>query len=376
MRDAWRRMRALIRKEFNQLFRDKSNMAIGLVLPIILILLFGYGISLDVKNIPVAIVLDDSSPTAQHAVAGFYGSPYFSSTTVRSLQDGEALMNERKVDALVHLPADFSSRLLQGQAQIQVLVYGVDAARANSILSYCQAALGQWSLSQQARGELLGAGAAGQIQMMPRMWFNDANSSTWSLVPGLIVLIMTLVGAFLTALVMAREWERGTLESLFITPVRSFEILVAKIVPYFCVGMFGWALSVLGAKYLFEVPVNGSWLVLILASMLYMLVCLGIGLLISSATKNQFLASQLALIISLMPALMLSGFLFDLRNVPTVVRWVGHALPSTYFMELIKSLFLSGNVWSQIVQNCAILAAYAIGFLYLAYRFTQKKLDQ
>ena len=180
--------------------------------------------------------------------------------------------------------------------------------------------------------------------MVERLWFNSANSSTWYLVPGLIVLIMTLIGAFLTAMVMAREWERGTLEALFVSPVRPTEILLAKIIPYFLVGMAGLGVCLAAAHFLFEVPMRGSLLVLLGGSMLYLLVALGFGLVISSITKNQFTASQIAIITSFMPALMLSGFLFDLRNVPVVIQLVGKILPATYFMELIRTLYLAGNV--------------------------------
>lgn len=206
------------------------------------------------------------------------------------------------------------------------------------------------------------------------MWFNAANNSTWYLVPGLIVMIVTIVGAFLTALVMAREWERGTLESLFVTPVRPTEILVAKIIPYFGVGMIGVALCLLAARFLFNVPIRGSLLVILFSSVLYLLVALGLGLVISSATKNQFLASQVALLASFLPALMLSGFIFDLRNMPAVISAVGHVLPATYYIELLKGLFLAGNVWPLIFRNCTILAIYAVVLLSLARLLTRKKI--
>ena len=215
----------------------------------------------------------------------------------------------------------------------------------------------------------------GAVGIEQRMWFNAANTSIWYLVPGLIVLIMTLVGAFLTAMVMAREWERGTLEALFVSPVRPNEILLAKIIPYFMVGMLGLGMCLLAARFLFEVPMYGSLLIVLVSSMLYLLVALGLGLLISSVTRNQFLASQLAIITSFMPALMLSGFFFDLRNVPAVIHLVGNALPATYFMELIRTLFLAGNIWPLIFKNCAILAGYAVLLLGLARAVTRKKLD-
>jgi ABC-2 type transport system permease protein len=277
------------------------------------------------------------------------------------------------VDAIVRIPNDFSRRLSAGQAKVQLLVHGTEASRAVIIRSYVITALAQWTQHQGDRAA--GSQAQGTVTIEERMWFNSANNSTWYLVPGLIVLIMTLVGAFLTAMVMAREWERGTLEALFVTPVRPEEILLAKIIPYFMVGMLGLGMCLFAARFQLGVPIYGSFPVILISSMLYMLVALGLGLVISSVTKNQFLASQIAIISSFMPSLMLSGFLFDLRDVPMVIRLVGQALPATYFIELIRTLFLAGNVWPLIFKDCAILAAYAVLLLGLARFVTRKKLD-
>ncbi len=277
------------------------------------------------------------------------------------MREAEALMHQRKVDGIVRVPGDFSRRLAAGDARIQLIVHGADAAKATIVLRYASSALAQDALRAADRaggGTPLGIG---RVTIEQRMWFNAANDSTWYLVPGLIVLIMTLVGAFLTALVMAREWERGTLEALFVTPVRPVEILLAKIIPYFGIGMAGLLLCLVAARFLFEVPMYGSLAVIVISAMLYLIVAVAVGLVISSVTRNQFLASQVALISSFLPSLMLSGFLFDLRNVPTAVRIVGQVLPATYFMELIRTLFLAGNVWPLILRNCAILLAYAVG---------------
>ncbi|MCG8907957.1 ABC transporter permease [Pseudomonas sp. DP-17] len=370
----WRRLASLTRKEVRQLVRDRSNLLIGIGLPIALILIFGYGLSLDVKRAIVAVVLDDPSPMARDVAAGISRSEYLEPHRVRSFAEGEALMKAREVDALVQFPSDFTRNLNDGHAQIQVLVQGSDATRAASVSTYVSSALAGYAEKQADRGAG-SASQAGAVTIVQRMWFNAANTSTWYLVPGLIVLIMTLVGAFLTALVMAREWERGTLEALFVTPVRPVEILLAKIIPCFGIGMIGLALCLLAARFLFDVPVYGSFIVLVIASMLYMLVALGIGLLISAVTKNQFLASQIALLASFLPAMMLSGFIFDLRNVPTAIRVIGNLLPATYFMELVKSLFLAGDFWPMILKNCAILAAYAVALLGLARLVTRKRLD-
>jgi ABC-2 type transport system permease protein len=240
------------------------------------------------------------------------------------------------------------------------------------------AARAQWSLRQDdgaaRRGPTLPDAVYGAVTVEQRLWFNAANTSTWYLVPGLIVLIMTLVGAFLTSLVVAREWERGTLEALFVTPVRPTEILLAKIIPYFLVGMLGFGMCLAAARWLFEVPMVGSLALLLLASVLYMLVALGVGLLISSATKNQFIASQIALLTSMLPALMLSGFLFDLNNVPVVVRWIGQALPATHFLELLKTLMLAGDVMPIVVKDCLILTGYAVALLTAARLVTRKRI--
>ena len=372
------RLAALTMKELRQLVRDTSNLAIGIALPAVLILLFGYGISLDLENAQVAVVLEDTSPTVVEVLSGLRLSPYITLATVHSMKDAEALMRERKVQAILRVPGDFTGRLAAGHATLQLIVHGADAATARVVQVYVARALAQWSArltdSEGGRAAAVGAEPFGTVTIEQRMWFNAANASTWYLVPGLIVIIMTLVGAFLTSLVVAREWERGTLEALFVTPVRPTEILLAKMIPYFIVGMIGFAMCLLAARLLFDVPMQGSLLVLVASSILYMFVALGVGLLISSATKNQFFASQLALVTSFLPAVILSGFLFDLHNVPPVVRVIGEALPATHFLELLKTLFLAGNVWPLIIKEWAILAAYAVVLLVAARAVTRKSL--
>lgn len=370
----WRRLRSLVRKEFRQLLRDRSNLLVGLGLPIVLILIFGYGLTLDVRNARVLLALDDASPAVMDVVAALDGSPYMAAARAPSLPQAFAALEAHQADALVYVPADFSRRLAAGDARLHLVLQGGDPIRAAAIQGYVEGAVAVWGLKRLDRAGVRAGGAAGVV-VVDRMWFNAANNSTWYLVPGLIVLIMTLVGTFLTALVMAREWERGTLEALFVTPVRPVEVLLAKIVTYFVVGMVGLALCLAAARGLFGVPLYGSLAVLLLASMLYMVVSLGIGLLISAFTRNQFLASQIAILASFMPALMLSGFVFDLRNVPLAVRIAGHVLPATYFMELVKTLFLAGDQWGLVLKDGAILAAYAVGLLALARAVTRKRLD-
>ena len=374
----WSRLVALTRKEVRQLLRDRSNLAIGIALPALLILLFGYGISLDIDNAPIAIVLEDSSPTTLDVLEGLRLSTYITPVYVRTMPEATRLMQAHEVDGILRVPSDFASRLAAGRGQLQLIVHGADASTARIIQGYVSGALAQWSIrtadSQAGLATTSGDAPFGTVVVEQRMWFNSANTSTWYLVPGLIVLIMTLVGAFLTSLVVAREWERGTLEALFVTPVRPLEILLAKLIPYFVVGMIGFSMCMVAARFLFHVPMEGSMWLLVLSSVLYMFVALGVGLLISSATKNQFIASQVALLTSFLPAMMLSGFLFDLNNVPTVVRVIGELLPATHFLDLIKTLMLAGNVWPIVIKDCAILVAYAVILLTAARLVTRKRI--
>ena len=366
-----RRVVSLVRKETRQIIRDPSSIALGIVLPVLLILLFGYGLSLDVTNVPVAVVVEDPSPAATDLAASFELSPYFDVRLMTSMPQAQRLMLTRKVDGVVRIRPDFSRQLSLGDAEVQLLVHGVDANHARIIQTYAQGALGQWAAKRTAQGQGV---LSGPVIVQNRLWFNEANESRYFLVPGLIVLIMTLIGAFLTSLVVAREWERGTMEALFVTPVRPDEILLGKTLPYFALGMIGLTLCLLAAKFLFQVPFRGSVAVLTGASMLYLLVALAIGLWISSAVKSQFVASQIALLVTFLPAVMLSGFLFDLHSMPAMVRLVTYALPARYYVTLLQTIFLAGDIWAVILPNMAVLAAMAVALLFLTRRAIQKKL--
>jgi len=367
-----RRVSALVRKEAYQLFRDPSSIAIGVLMPLLLIVLFGFALSLDVKNVPVAVVLEDASPATAELAAGFVLSPYFEARLLTSMPRAQELLLQQKVDGIVRMRPDFARRLSAGDGVAQVLVYGTDANRARIIEGYAQGAIGQWSARRAAEGS--GAGAGGSAVIASRLWFNEADDSHYFLVPGLIVLIMTLIGALLTALVMAREWERGTLEALFVTPVRAGEILLAKMIPYFALGMVGLGLCMLAARFLFQVPFRGSVLILVGVSMLYLLVALAVGLLISSITRSQFVSSMATMIITFLPALFLSGFLFDLNSMPAPVRIFSYALPARYYVALLQTVFLAGDIWGVILPNAAALAAMAAALLVLTRAVATKRL--
>ena len=215
----------------------------------------------------------------------------------------------------------------------------------------------------------------GSARLQSRMWFNAAVDSHYFLVPGLVVLIMTLTGSLLTALVMAREWEQGTLEALFVTPVRAGEILIGKTLPYFLLGMAGLLLTASAGRFLFHVPLKGSTLVLAAVSALYLLVALGFGLFISSTTRNQFVAGQITLIATFLPAVFLSGFIFDLTSVPKAVQFVSYLLPARYYVSFLQTIFLAGNVWSVIIPNCAVMIVMFLILFALTLRKTRKRLN-
>jgi ABC-2 type transport system permease protein len=288
------------------------------------------------------------------------------------MQEAEKLIRDHEVDGIVRLSQDFDRQLASGSAPVQLIVRGVDANRGRFIQGYAQGALQQWT-NQRAISKA--APSVGSARLQSRMWFNAAVDSHYFLVPGLVVLIMTLTGSLLTALVMAREWEQGTLEALFVTPVRAGEILIGKTLPYFLLGMVGLLLTASAGRFLFNVPLKGSTLVLTAVSALYLLVALGFGLFISSTTRNQFVSGQITLIATFLPAVFLSGFIFDLTSVPKAVQFVSYLLPARYYVSFLQTIFLAGNVWSVIIPNCAVMMVMFLVLFALTLRKTQKRLN-
>ena len=367
------RLRGLLRKEFLQILRDPSSIGIAFLLPVVLLLIFGYGVSLDAEHVPIALVVEQPSGDTASFTGGFEQSHYFSPVFMRNLHEAEAALRARRVDAIVHLRSDFARQLRQpGGASVQVIVNGVDANTARLILGYVQGVWQRW-LGQQAlaRGQTMNA----PLQVEQRVWFNSELRSRNFLVPGLIAIIMTLIGALLTALVMAREWERGTMEALMVTPVTMREVLIGKLLPYFVLGTCGMALSVAMGVWLFGVPLRGSLVLLFAASSLFLLAALGMGLLISTVTKNQFVAGQIAIIATFLPAFILSGFIFDIGSMPGVVQVITHLIAARYFVTILQTLFLAGNVWSVLLPNALALGLMAAFFLGMSRRKLRKRLE-
>jgi ABC-2 type transport system permease protein len=363
---------ALVKKELRQILHDPSSIAVGMVLPVVLILLFGYGLSIDVKNVPIAVVLEDTSPDAAELASTFQLSPYFHARLMTSMAQAEDLILASEVDGIIRIRPDFSRRMRSGDSEVQILAHGRDANRARIIEGYAQAAVGQWTARRLAEGQDV---SSGPVVVQERLWFNEANEPRYFMVPGLIVLVMTVLGALLTALVVAREWEQGTFEALFVTPVRSSEILLGKVIPYLGLGIFGLALCLLAAKFLFQVPFRGSLWVLGVSSLLYLLVALGLGLLISSTVKAQFVAAMITVVAGFIPALMLSGFLFELHNLPVAVRALSYISPARYYVALLQTELLAGNVWAIILPNSAMLAIMATLLFVLTRVGFKKQLD-
>ena len=368
------RVRALIRKEGRQMLRDRSTLTLGLILPMILLLLFGFGLSLDVNFVPVAIVRDSSSPVTRDLYTSLNLSSYFAPVMANSMEEAKDLLKGTKINAIIR--RDIKDRPY-GANNIQIIVNGRDSNQARIMQRYIEGAVYRWIAMKTASNVYSMAGGAfpGQAVAEPRIWYNHAMESRHFLVPGVTVLVMSLIGTLLTALVIAREWERGTYEALAATPVTPGEILAGKTVPYFGLGMVGLTLCLAAASWVFAVPMRGSLLLIVGCSALYLVVALGLGLLISSLLKSQFLASQFALVFTFLPTLMMSGFVFDLKSVPVFVYYLAHIFPATWYVELLQTLFLAGNVPQIVIRDIAVLCVFAVIFLGLTRASIKKSLE-
>lgn len=370
----WGRVVALMRKETRQMMRDKSTMMLGIVLPMVLLVLFGFGLSLDVDHVPATVVRDDSSPVTRDLYTSLKLSRYFAPGMVNSMREAEELMRFEHTDAIVR--REMKDRP-DGTEHVEVIVNGRDANKARIMQRYLEGAIAEWWAGRRSSEFAISGEAVvfGQAVAVPRVWYNSAMESRYFLVPGVIVLVMTLIGALLTALVIAREWERGTFEALISTPVRAGEFLTAKMVPYFMLGMTGLGLCLAASYWLFEVPMRGSLWLVVAGSALYLVITLGIGLFISAVTKSQFVASQLVLIICFLPTMMLSGFIFDLNGAPRFVYYLAQVFPATWYVDLLQTLFLVGNVPSIVGRDFAVMGCFAVVMLVLARVSTRKSLE-
>ncbi len=368
------RLVGLLRKEFLQIVRDPSSILIAFVMPIVLLLLNGYGISLDAKDVAFGVVDENRTVDSAGLFQSFANSPYFKPVLFQDTRAAENALMRRDIDGYAVLRGDFSRRLAGADqpAQMAIVVNGVDANNARIVTGYAEGAVAVWAAGRLAdRGTRLRQ----TISVENRYWFNPELRSANFIVPGLIALIMTMIGALLTALVVAREWERGTMEAIMVSPATMTEIVLGKLLAYFVLGMASLAVSVGLGIFLFQVPFRGSFGALVLISAVFLVVSLAMGLLISTTARNQFVAAQLAFLTTFMPTMILSGLLFDIESMPQWVQAVTTVIAARYYVSSLQTLFLAGTVWPILLPSLGALLIFAAVFLGLALRRTRRSLE-
>lgn len=371
---SWRRLRALCLKESLQIVRDPSSILIAFVLPIILLMIFGYGINLDASRIHVGVLSEDRGPDAARFVAALSASPVLDTRVATARSELDHALAAGEVRGFVVLQSDFSARLARpdATAPVQVITDGSEPNTASFVSAYIQ---GVWSTWLAERAADRGAVFRPSVDVIARSWFNPAALSRNFIVPGSIALIMTIIGALLTSLVIAREWERGTMEALLSTAVTRSELLLSKVLPYYALGMVSMLLCLIVAVALFGVPFRGSLLLLLVYTTLFLGSALGLGLLLSTVLRNQFNAAQAALNAAFLPATMLSGFVFEIASMPAPVRAVTYLIPARYFISSLQTLFQAGFVGRILLDDLLFLTASAAFFLGLSALKTRRRLD-
>lgn len=373
-----RRVKAVAKKEFLHVLRDPRSLGMAIAIPMLMLLLFGFALTLDVDNVPL-VVWDQSGSYASRAlVSGFDGSPYFSlvgsADSYREIED--AVDHRRAVVGLV-IPADFAERIEKGQTvAVQMLVDGSDSTKATIAIGYGEAIVSMYaqSASIEAVERVGGPKLRPPLEVRPRVWFNPDLESRNYIIPGLIAVIMMVIAALLTSLTVAREWERGTMEQLISTPVQGTELILGKLVPYFAIGMLDVLLAVLMGEFLFQVPLRGSPALVFAMAAIFLAGALAMGMTISIVTKNQLLASQIAMIATFLPAFLLSGFFVPIANMPTPIRGITHIVPARYFVALLHGIYLKGVGLQILATEAAFLTIYGAVVLLIAKVKFKKKL--
>lgn len=369
-----RRLKALIVKEFYQIIRDPSSILISFVLPLILLFLYGFGVSLDMDKLRVGLVLEDTAPDALSFAESLLASRYFEVHIARHRDELIEDIVRGKIRGIIVVPSYFSEFRQKKDhiAPIQVIADGSEPNTASFVQNYVQGAWQNWLEQEAISSDLQGLSL---VKADPRFWYNEKLESRYFLVPGSLAIIMTLIGSLLTALVVAREWERGTMEALMATPVTIAELVIGKLIPYFLLGMGSMLTSTIFAVVIYRVPLRGSLLLLTFVSAVFLLSALAMGLLISTLARNQFVAAQAGIVTSFLPAFILSGFIFEISSMPLPIRTLTYFLPARYFVSSLQTIFLVGNVWRLIAIN--VLCMFLLGSLLLLItaRKTVKRLD-
>ncbi len=375
-----RRMTTIGRKEFLHVMRDPRSLAMGILMPLIMLFLFGYALTLDVDKVPLAVWDQSNSPQSRELISRFKGSRYFSlKTNADSYMQLEKAIDRR--DALIALvvPPDFAERLSSGAASsLQIVLDGSDPTTATIAQGYAEAIVLGWSrqvsLSTLKRRFPQQAGIVPPLEIRPRIWYNTDLVSRNFIFPGLIPVIMMIVATLLTSLSMAREWETGTMEQIVTMPIRRWELIIGKMAPYFCIGILDLLLSVGVGYFVFNVPLKGSLFLLSALSLLFLVGALSVGMLISIFAKNQLLASQLALLVTVLPAFLLSGFIFPLENMPAPIQAVSHIVVARYFVTILRGIYLKDVGLSVLWPQSLFLLGFAVLILLLAVLRFRKKL--
>lgn len=363
------RLLAMARKEAIQLRRDTRSMVLAFALPLFLLLFFGYAISWDVKDIRIAVVNEDGGQHSREIIDALEGSGYFH--VVSYLADRKLIdkyLARGYAAGVLIIPRNFTRKLAaRERAPVQLLLDGADANTAQIALNYSDAILARYSRDRALQGQKL----TPPVTAVPRILYNPTLASRNMIVPGLIAVIMSIIAAMLTALTIAREWERGTMEQLAATPVRSSEVVLGKLLPYLLIGLFDVAVTIIAGILIFGVPFRGSVILLAAMTVLFLLGALGLGIFISATLKSQVLATQAAMVATYMPALLLSGFLFDTRSMPMVLRAVTYIVPAKYYIAVTRSILLKGVgldvLWMKGV-SMIIFAIVGLGLATVSFR--------
>ncbi len=367
-----RRFAALLMKETRQIMRDPSTMLIAFVLPLILLFLFGYAINLDTARTRIGLSVRDDSAAAKSLAHDFAASRWFDVRETGPMKDLGRDLVAGQIRGIVVIPDDFGRAVTLGGGTIQIVADGGWPNMAGFIAAYAEGVRATWAAR---RAELKGGAASGApIKVVHRFWFNPELSSHYFLVPGAIAVVMTMIGTLLTALVVAREWERGTLESLMATPVGMGEFVATKVVPYFLLGLCSMTLCTLIAVFAFGVPFRGSPLALFAIGSTFLIPALGQGLFISAATKNQFVASQIALLTSFLPTLLLSGFVFEISSMPKPLQLLTYIVPARYLIAPLLTVFIAGDDWGLYVPDMAILLGFGVLFFVATVAVTHRRI--
>ncbi|WED23380.1 ABC transporter permease [Vibrio sp. JC009] len=367
-----KRVRALIVKESLQVIRDPSAIVIAFILPVVLLVLFATAVSLDIKQLPIAVVKQDNSSWSESLSSAFSRTRYFIVEPVRDLRQAQEKVASGKLNGVVIIPDNFSQRIASGERSnlIQIITDASQPNTANFVANYSQNVAMLWA--QQTLSDIQGQ----SINVENRVWFNPEVESKRFLIPGAIGIVMTMIGTLLTALVIAREWEKGTMEALISTPAQVNEILIGKLIPYFGLGLIATVICVLLATYAFDVPLVGSWWAVLLLSSCFLVPALGQGLLISTVAKNQFVASILALMSAFLPAYLLSGFLFEIDSMPYVIQLLTYVLAVKYYIACIQTVFLAGDIWPLFIPNIAAMLFIGLVFFIIAHKKSSKTLEE